>query len=305
LTLSGVLAASNSSIAGNGITVAGGGRLVLSGNNTYGVGSGSAAAPGFYLTQTIVNSSELRVNGQTGANSGTGGSTMAVNGTSLVAPGILSGNGQIIPNQQLQSRNLVNVNSFGIVSPGQNTANPNGTLLPGTMTIGSTATPGATTAEVHENANSYFRFLYTSNPLPVSAAADTGGSETAGSTTGNNELVVNGALVLDAGAKFQIFGNFADFTPGSNYSFLVATATSIPNSYDITYASNPGQFDTSNFTGFTPGVFSMEVHNVGNNEYFNLTTAVPEPSTLLATGAAALGLIGAIRRKRRAATTKK
>jgi autotransporter-associated beta strand protein len=303
LTLNGTLAASNTSVAGNGISVNGGGRLILTGNNTYGVGSGSAAAPGFYLTQTNVNSSELRINGQTGANSGTGGSTVAVNGTSLAVPGILSGNGQIIPNQQLQARNLVNINAFGIVSPGQNTANPNGTLLPGTMTVGSSATAGVTTAEMHENANSYFRFLYTSSPLPVNAAVDTGGSETAGSTTGNNELVVNGALVLDAGAKFQIFGNFLDFT-GGTYSFLVATATSIPQNYDITYAANPGSFDTSNFANFNPVGVTMEVHNVGNNEYFNITTSVPEPSSLMLIGAGAVGLAGAIRRKRAAAAKK-
>jgi hypothetical protein len=139
--------------------------------------------------------------------------------------------------------------------------------------------------------------------VSAAAAADTGGSLTPGSATGNNELVVNGNLVLSAGANFQIVGTFANFTPGNTYSFLIASATIInggntTNSYDIKYSANPTQFDVSNFTGFTPGVFDMEVHNVGTNEYFNLTP-VPEPSSLLLVGAGAAGL-GWYRRRRRA-----
>ena len=277
LTLSGTLQASSNSLANDGITLNGGGRLVLSGNNTYG---GVAGTAGFYLTQTIVNAGELRVNGQTGANSGTGGSTVVVNNAGTV----LSGNGQIIPAQQLEARNTVYINSGAILSPGLNTPNVNGTLTPGALTVGSATTPGTTTAQVNQTAGSFYRFLYTSSPVPAPAAADTGLSETAGSATGNNELVVNGSLVLAAGANFSIFGNESDFTAGQNYSFLVGTATSIPQSYSIDSVSNPGQFDTSNFANFVPGEFFMQVHTVGNNEYFNLTTPVPEPSSLLLVG---------------------
>src|SRR5205823_5893939 len=100
ITMSGVISASNTGIAGNGITRAGPGLLILSGANTY----GSSGSPGFYLTQTVVNAGELRVNNTSG--SGTGGSTVVVNSGAM-----LSGTGTIVPVQAATARNTVTVNS--------------------------------------------------------------------------------------------------------------------------------------------------------------------------------------------------
>jgi PEP-CTERM motif len=286
--------------------------LVLTGNNTYGVGSGSAAGPGFYLTQTVVNAGALQVNGQTGVNSGTGGSTVVVNNAGTV----LGGTGQIIPNQQLMARNTVTINSGAVLSPGLNTPNPNGTLTPGILTVGSSATPGVTQATVTETAGSYFRFLYTSSPAPVTAPVDTGGSQTPGAA-GNNELLVHGALVLAGGldnpnpsqtTDFRILGNVADFplattVPGNSYSFQIAQADAGASPYEIKYSLTPSDFDVSGFVGFT-GQFDIQVHTTGTGAEFVNFTPVPEPSTLLATGAAAIGLAGAIRRRRKTAAAK-
>jgi fibronectin-binding autotransporter adhesin len=237
-----------------------------------------------YRGGTIVNSgATLQLTNTFG--SGTGSGPVTVN-----SGAVLKGTGFIQPTQGSEAANLVTINSGGIIAPGNS---------PGTLTVGSPTTPGVTTATVNETAGSFFRFVYTSTPAPVQAALDSGGSQVAGSTTGNNLLAVNGSLVLSAGTNFQIFGNEADFLPGGTYSFLIGTATSIPQSYMIDSVDNPGQFDTTNFTNFTPGEFYMYVHNVGNNEYFNLSpTPVPEPSSFLLLGAGA-AVIGAIRRRRR------
>ena len=262
---------------------------MLSGNNTYG---GVPSSQGFYLTQTVVNGGELRVNGQTGTNSGTGGSTVVVN-----AGGTLSGSGQIIPAQQVEALNTVTINGGAIIAPG-----PGG---PGKLTVGATTTPGVTTATVNQVAGSFFRFLYSNGANLTPAAVDTGASNVAGSATGNNELVVNGGLNLEPNALWQILGNASDFAAGQSYSFLEETATTVngtntTDSYNIDYITNPAAFDVSQFANFTPGSMDIQVHNVGNNVYLNITS-VPEPGTLAATGAAALGLIGAIRRRRKAA----
>src|SRR5205823_4683665 len=98
LTLSGVVSASNTGIAGNGLTKTGGGTLILTGANTY----GSTGTAGFYLTQTVVSGGELRVNNTVG--SGTGGSTVVVN-----SGGTLSGTGFIVPTQLGTARNTVAV----------------------------------------------------------------------------------------------------------------------------------------------------------------------------------------------------
>jgi autotransporter-associated beta strand protein len=287
LTLNGVMTSSANSAVGIGLIKNGPGQLILTGANTYG---GVAATDGFYLSQTVVNGGELRINNTTG--SGTGGSTVVVN-----SGGVLSGSGTMIPTQQLQARNTIVIGTGATIAPGPGS--------PGTLTAGATTTPGVTTATVQTSPNSFLRFLYTSSPAPAVAAFDTGASQTAGSATGNNELVVNGNLQLDNATKFQIFGNVADFATGSSqtYSFLYAAATTVDgglanDAFNINSNSNPGSFDTSNFVGYTPGLFTMQVHNVGGNVYFNINT-VPEPSTLLLCGGAA-GAFGWWRRRRSA-----
>jgi autotransporter-associated beta strand protein len=286
LTLSGTLAASAGNAAGVGIIKGGAGKLVLTGNNTYGSAANSTA---FYLTQTVVNNGELAVNGQTTTNSGTGGSTVVVNSGATLA-----GSGQIIPLQQLRSRNTVVINSGGILAPGPD--------APGTLTIGSATTPGTTDAQVNLNANSFFKFLYTSGSV-ATAPFDSGSSQTSGSATGNNLLLVHGNLALDAGTIIDVSSMLpVDFPIGSGqtYSFLEATADASLANYSADSGINPG-----NFTG-VPAGYDVLVHNVGNNLYLNIQATVPEPGTMATAGAVALfGLAGMIRRRRKAAAAAK
>jgi hypothetical protein len=300
-------------LAGGG-NVAGGGMVTFSGSiydnpfkSPATLTLASTGSPGGYTFSiansyrggTVLNSGTLQVTNAYG--SGTGNGTVTVNGSGNSNPSILSGTGYLLPTTGTEAGNTVTINSGGILAPGNTVA---ATQVPGTLTVGSPVVPGTTTGTVHEANGSVFRFLYAG--VPAGAVPDSGGSATSGSSTGNNLILVNGNLILDGSAKFQIVGNENDFSQLNNYSFLVGSATTIngtntTNSYDITYANNPTLFDTSLFQNFDPNKFMMEVHNVGNLEYFNLTSPVPEPSTLLLVGGAA-GVFGMIRRRRQRRT---
>jgi hypothetical protein len=100
----------------------------------------------------------------------------------------------------------------------------------------------------------------------------------------------------------------ADFNTTQPFSFLIATTDFSMSQLDDKYSINPGDFDVSNFTGYTPAVaavWDIEVAagptTAPGSEFINFTP-VPEPGTLLATGAVAvIGLAGMICRREAAA----
>ena len=263
-TIAGVI--TGSAMPGMGLVKEGPGLLVLTNANTYGPNLNGQ----YYLSTTTVNAGNLRVNNTSG--SGTGGSIVVVN-----SGGTLSGMGTIIPSQSLQSRNTVTINAGGTLAPG------NGS--PGTLTVGS----ATTLATVEMLAGSRYLFTYTGTPS--TALFNSGTSLTAG--VGNPLLLVNGALNIDSGATIVIVGNAADFT-GDNYSFRIGTATTV-NPLSI---SSPGQFDTTQFTGYGGG-FSFLLQNVGGNVYLNVAT--PEPPAALLISFLALGCVCFIRHRRKRA----
>ena len=277
VTMSGVVAG-NTTSAGIGLVKSGAGTLVLTGANTYGPSGNS----GFYLAQTVVNAGELRINNTTG--SGTGGSAVVVN-----SGGRLSGTGFIVPTQLGTARNTVTVNSGGTLSPGLPVTNAS----PGTLTVGSSTTPGLTDATVVLGAGSRLAFFQNTTVAPAAAGVNTGGSGTAG--TANNVLTVLGNLVVDPAAVFAIAGDYNTFpSHTASYSFQVATATAIPTAVNIT---NQSQFDTSQFLSYNPGDYVFSLQSAGNALYFNMQLApVPEPSLVLAVCA---GAAAALRLRRR------
>lgn len=130
---------------------------------------------------------------------------------------------------------------------------------------------------------------------------------------GWSSVAVNGTVNISAtnGSRFDIilgtvdptqeesdFGTPDFFDYGSNGQWTLLSASS------ITYSSgvfDPLRFnlDTTNFTGAANGIFSID--QVGSNLVLNYT-AVPEPSTwALIVGAAALGVAGVHRYRRRRA----
>jgi fibronectin-binding autotransporter adhesin len=283
LTLSNTVSANSTAVAGIGLTTNGTGLLVLTGNNTYGgIGGTTPASTGYYLSQTRVNSGELRVNGQVGTNSGTGGSTVNV-----AAAGTISGNGQIIPGQYSKARNTVSV--AGTMAPGL----PTTTAAPGILTIGNAATPGITDATVSLTGN--FAFYLNSNQAITAAAMDTG---TSGGVigTGNNKLTVNGDLNAAGLQNIIINGNYVTqlgLNPASSYSFTVATTTGTNAAVNIV---NQAQFNTAGFAGFPFAAYMFSFDNVGSTVYLNFTP-VPEPATVLGICAAGAGVFGLIRRR--------
>jgi hypothetical protein len=141
------------------------------------------------------------------------------------------------------------------------------------------------------NAGSRFSFQYAGTPIG-GVALDSGGSATPG--TGNNKLTVLGALNINSGSIFAINGTFSDYNPAQTYSFLVGSGTTTVAPFTIT---NPIQFDTTNFVGYTPGVFDLRWNSNGLNVFFNMTP-VPEPlHLLLLCGATAVGVRWVRRRK--------
>jgi autotransporter-associated beta strand protein len=281
VTMSGVVAG-DATTAGIGLIKTGPGTLVLTGANTY----GSSGNSGFYLAQTAVNGGELRVNNTSG--SGTGGSAVVINGG-----GTLSGTGFIIPTQLATARNTVTVGSGATLSPGL----PVTTANPGTLTVGSSTTPGLTDATVTLASGSKLAFYQNATVTPVSAAPNTGGSGTAG--TANNQLTVLGVLNINPGATVTIAGDYNSFPDHTvPYSFQVATATSIPTAVNITSQT---QFDASQLQNYTPGAYVFSLQSVGNAVFFNMTPApVPEPSLVLAVCAAGAAA-GFVARRRRPA----
>lgn len=284
-TINSVIAASSAPAIG--LVKTGPGLLVVTGANTYGTLTTNQQ---FYLSQTTINGGELQVNNTTG--SGTGGSTVVVN-----SGGTLSGTGTIIPQQTLESRNTVVIKSGATLKPGV------GPGAPGVLTIGSTTTPGVTTASVDLQSGSRFTFHYTGTQTG-GVAVNSGGSATPGAT-GSSNVRVNGTLNWDPNTVFSFVGNIADFNIAQTYSYRIADADTT-NVININSISNPGSFNFSQFVGYS-GQFNWTIQNapgagpgtpLANAIYVNFTP-VPEPVTVIGACAAVSGAFLAIRRLRR------
>lgn len=219
-----------------------------------------------YTGATTVSAGTLLANGQTGSNSGTGTGAVTVSGGTLGGTGRIGG--------------VTTVAAGGTIRGDAG----NGT---GTLTLGSN--------------------------LTVNGAASNGGRiQTAVSgpaaTVANSKLDIGGntLTLAPAGDKFIIDlkqGTVA-VTEGELYTITLATksAGGVFRLGSTTLVAND-VIDQSNYTVTNDfandiyGDYILRVDSTGNNLQLSFTP-VPEPGTLLALGAAGLGLFGAYRRYR-------
>jgi autotransporter-associated beta strand protein len=217
-----------------------------------------------YTAGTTVNAGTLLVNGQTGSESGTGSGAVTVNGG-----GTFGGTGR--------AAGAVTINSGGTVSGGDSGI--------GTLNIGGNLT-------FNSGAQQSFRITSAGTP----AAVSTGGSSIGSiPNPDNNNFIDIGGSFLPLGDtatyQFVVDGTGATFNPNQSYSYQVGrVATDVVGPFVL---NNQAQFSAIGFTD--PFVFSLTGNGLGA-VYLNIAP-VPEPATVLALAAGALGAGTYLRRR--------
>ncbi len=243
------------------------------------------------LTKT--NTGSLRLSGP---NTYTGGTT--VGGGSLVIANV---SGLNPPAGSATGAGPVTVTSGGTLSgvgavAGPVTVSPGGKLSPTfdgfhTLAVGpTTVVPGATLGITLQFGNG------------TSAAYNTGGSSTANLGFRNSVLVTSGANSLTLNSPtvtVEMNNSLAFLTPGSPYSYVVATGVNIspagagiPTQVNAALTFTNAGADVASLIG-SPSLF---VSADSTMVYLNFTP-VPEPAAILAVSAVAFGGLGLVRRR--------
>jgi hypothetical protein len=118
----------------------------------------------------------------------------------------------------------------------------------------------------------------------------------------------NMTLSVDGGAASAVSVNYAQMAAGINVALTVTGPLNSPSeAYSLVispFAGGPalysasGTFDSS---AYNTSSFTLADNNTANNQYFNnlsITTAVPEPSSIVMLGLAGLTTLLAIRRRK-------
>jgi len=108
-----------------------------------------------------------------------------------------------------------------------------------------------------------------------------------------NLLAATGAFTFDTGGRVLIDGSSVPFDPATSYTYTIATSGMSTGGLNVTDQS---VFSFANFANSSAFTFSL-TGNTGGAVLLNFTP-VPEPATVLAIGAAGLGLAGWFRRRR-------
>lgn len=212
-----------------------------------------------YTGATTVSAGTLKVNGSLAAGSAVG----------VSSGGTLGGSGTV--------NGAVTVASGGTLAPGNS---------PGTLTVNNNVTLATGSTYVWEISPT------TLNPSLTNGGSDSGVSRDLLNITGTGKTLSTGNFTF----KISEFTT-TTLDPTKNYSWTVATTQGTPTIGTVTFDySSASNFAT--YAGTSGNTVALVAS--GNNVYLNLTVApVPEPATVLAIGVAGLGVVGAIRRRRR------
>lgn len=291
------VAGSGNSVASGAISGTGGlnktgaGRLTLTGNNNY---TGQTNV----LAGTLSVGSGGTISGSSGVGVvGTGTLSIASGGT-VTAPVVVFGTGS-----RIEGTGTANIVSLGAID---GNGDPVGVIRGGINGVGT-----LTISDLVFGTGATQSFRITSAGTP--AGVNTGGSSagTPSNPANNNYLHVTGSLIpyslLNGGPdefntfRFILDGTGAAFTPGQSYSYRVGQVDSNIVGIllgDVTIGAGAGeqaQFSTVGFSGASD--FSWTLTAAGA-AYLSFTIApVPEPATVLALAAGALGLGRLVRRR--------
>jgi len=105
------------------------------------------------------------------------------------------------------------------------------------------------------------------------------------------EITGANAFTFDPNAKVLIDGNNFAFSPATTYTYTIATSGTSTAGLSVT---NQSLFSFTNFANSGDYTYSLSGNAAG--AVILTFTPVPEPGTMVALGAAGLGLLGAIRR---------
>jgi len=301
---------------GNGINI--GRDLIVDSSTTLNLVSGTAT-PTFNIGRNLTNNGTISTTGTGTATfnfngSGTSTATWGTFGTDTTRVNVAVASGRAVtfadafvtsPTRVIANEGTLNIGTGSTLS-GTGTVSGAGVTsinAGGTLRGGSAATPTGTLNLAATN------LAGATGTTGATLAVDLNGATTPTTAAGSNSLLAFGAnafnLDVSAGRVNIRLLNDAALTDGSTYTVNLASGDTFQRNGAAATGGNA--FTSANFN-LTSGSGTWSFNNVslavsGTNLQLTFQVApVPEPATVLAIGAAGLGLVTWVRRRRKPAT---
>ena len=323
--------------SGSTLTKLGTGTLTLTGANTYSGGTtisggtlqiGNGGPTGSLGSGNVTNNAALAFNlssATTAANaiSGTGSVAQAGTGTLTLTGSNTYSGGTTISAGTLYANNATNSLGTGAVSVTGGTLAGSGTIAPSsgkavTVSSGATLAPGAAAATgiltIGTAGSTNNVTLSSGSTLSERLDGNAAGNGSAAggydqlNVLGNGTITVSGStLSLVLGGGYTPAGGYNSTThTGGDVLILVNNQTGHAIASTFNGIAQDGTVNLGAYTAqlsYTGSTASAAVDGTGYSIVLYNFTPVPEPSTVLAIGAAGLALTGWVRRRRTAAVT--